>query len=61
MPTPEQLARIQEGIRTSEEKLAVLDKEIKDAERAGIVDPARRERYTELKAKVRQIKAVYGE
>lgn len=61
MPTEEQLVKIRAGIVEAESKLAILDKELKDADRAGVGVPAQRERYTELKDKVRKLKAVYGE
>lgn len=60
MPTPEQLEEIREHVREAEEKLKTWNEELILAERAGIVDPSRRERYKELKAKVQKIKLAYG-
>ncbi|MBA7701044.1 hypothetical protein ES703_109775 [subsurface metagenome] len=59
MPTPEQLEEIREHVKVSEERLKSWDEELTLAERAGIVDPSRRERYKDLKAKITKIKLVY--
>lgn len=59
MPTPEQLEEMREHIKVAEERLKTWDEELTLAERADIVDPTRRERYKELKAKIAKIKLVY--
>jgi len=59
MPTDEQLEVLREHVRDAEERLKTWDEELILAERAGIVDPERRERYKELKSKVKKIKLAY--
>ena len=59
MPTEEQLTEIRENVAVAEEKLRVWKAELDLAEKAGIVDPSRRERWKEQKARILKIRAAY--